>query len=59
MKLATKLLGTFTVWLLYGGMITMAIIYDGIYIQLCIDTAIMLLTGIGTFLYTKKKNAQS
>lgn len=40
-----KILIIVSVWILYGGMIALAIIFDGIYIQVCIDTAIMLLSG--------------
>ena len=43
---AVKILFIITIWILYGGMITLACIYDGIYIQVVIDTAIMIISAI-------------
>lgn len=45
-----KILIVLTIWFFYAGMVTMAIIYDGIYIQICIDTALMLISGIVAYL---------
>lgn len=46
-----KILTIITIWILYAGMVTLAIIFDGIYIQICIDTAIMIVSAIIGYLY--------
>jgi len=43
-----------TIWILYGGMIAIAIIFDGIYIQIVIDTAIILLSGLVGYYINRK-----
>lgn len=46
-----KILTLITVWLLYGGLVTMAIIFDGIYVQVVIDTSIMVISAVIGYLY--------
>lgn len=48
-----------TIWILYGGMIAIAIVFDGIYIAVVIDSAIMFIAGLIGYYINRKtsKNA--
>jgi len=50
-NITLKVLAVLTIWLLYGGLIAMAIIFDGIYVQVVIDTSIMVISVIIGYVY--------
>ncbi|GAG63931.1 unnamed protein product [marine sediment metagenome] len=54
------LLISITVWIIFGGLLTLAIIFDGVYIQLIFDFGIMVVSAIiGYYLKGSLKNKQS
>jgi hypothetical protein len=46
-----------SIWLIFGGLLALAIIYDGVYIQLVFDFGIMVLSATIGYLVAKKMNA--
>ena len=56
--ISVRMILTFvTLWIFYGGMIALAIIYDGIYIQVIFDSSIMFISGFIGY-YIKRKNSK-
>lgn len=50
MRTVTIIFLMLTLWIVFGSLLTLAIIYDGIYIQLLFDLGLVVITGaIGFF----------
>lgn len=48
-----------TIWIIFGGLLALAIIFDGIYIQLIFDFGIMVISAtIGYLVANKKTNKE-
>ncbi|GAG61616.1 unnamed protein product [marine sediment metagenome] len=41
-----KILGIISMWIIFGGLLSLAIIFDGIYIQLIFDFGLMIVAAI-------------
>ncbi len=54
MKPIGLIMSFISIWIVFGGLLALAIIFDGIYIQLLFDFGIMLVAGI-TGYYLKGK----
>jgi len=48
-----------TVWFFYGGMIALAIIFDGIYIQIIFDSSIMFISGLIGYTIKRKNSKEA
>lgn len=44
----------FTLFIIFGGLLTLAIIYDGIYIQLVFDFGVMVVSALIGYFVRKK-----
>ncbi|GAH70906.1 unnamed protein product, partial [marine sediment metagenome] len=48
-----------TIWIIFGGLLALAIIFDGIYIQLIFDFGIMVISAtIGYIIARKNSNKE-
>lgn len=54
MKNPLLVFGFITAWIIFGGLLTLAIIFDGIYIQLIFDFGILMVSGIIGYLTARK-----
>ncbi|GAG82007.1 unnamed protein product [marine sediment metagenome] len=55
MKTVIKIFLIVTGWLILGSLLTLAIIFDGIYIQLLFDLGLVVITGLLTFFTATRK----
>ncbi|GAG58624.1 unnamed protein product, partial [marine sediment metagenome] len=46
-----KILGIISMWIIFGGLLALAIIFDGIYIQLIFDFGIIVVSAILGFIF--------
>jgi len=47
-----------SIWIIFGGLLTLAIVFDGIYIQLVFDFGIMVIVALITYFLATKKSKQ-
>ncbi|GAG61287.1 unnamed protein product [marine sediment metagenome] len=53
----TKILAFVSMWIVFGGLLALAIIFDGIYIQLVFDLGIIVVSGLLGY-YLKAKSSK-
>jgi hypothetical protein len=58
MKPIVKIFLVLTTWVFFGGLVALSIIFDGVYIQLCFDFALVFITALTTY-YLKGNNAKA
>ncbi len=47
-----------SIWIIFGGLLALAIVFDGIYIQLVFDFGIMVIVALITYFLATKKTKQ-
>ena len=52
---AKMIMAFITIWFFFFGLLALAIIYDGIYIQLIFDFSIMLISGLIGYIVSSKQ----
>ncbi len=58
MKYPYLIFGFISIWIIFGGLLALAIIFDGIYIQLVFDFGIMVLSAIIGYIASRKISKQ-
>ncbi|GAI73760.1 unnamed protein product [marine sediment metagenome] len=54
MKNPILVFGFITTWIIFGGLLTLAIIFDGVFIQLVFDFSILIVSGLIGYLTARK-----
>jgi len=54
MKNPLLVFGFITAWIIFGGLLALAIIFDSVYIQLVFDFGILIVSGIIGYLTARK-----